>query len=307
MEERVTELEEALCELQDQLAEERAGNNNNNNDKNEKDEALTQKLEEMRQLYEKEKSLREAQLLKQIELPDHCPSQPEEEELTTRRLSYPARESMSAAPPSPSIGRDRSGVEPRARQVRSPHRLDTRYADPTEQSLGRSPTPAAQRAPAELTVEPLVGGRETPAPRYSSTGSPADLLFNSSAGRVVVSCYGRRLQRLVFAHGQPEELSCSALGSLSHTIYAARHRGKADGHVYAFSLRVGPYDGDLLIGFADRYLPMESFGEQRNSRHYKSGQLYYIQLADGSLVVPVTRGARGGLPRLARGRRAGGR
>lgn len=219
----------------------------------------------------------------------------------------------------------------RARALRSPHRLDRRgeghvsAAGPRSSSLAhrhgsRSP------APEEVYVDPHSQSLSCSAMRMSSVSfnatrsespryrlapsvfcpsSPRDLVFASTAGRLLLSHHGRRLQRLLFQPGSPTSManaastasssdavvSASALGSLSHTIYTARAEAAAsagydagDRNLFRYTVRLGPQCEDVLVGFADRSVPLEGYGEVRASLRYPG--CYYLHLGEGSLYSP---------------------
>ncbi|CAG9579302.1 conserved hypothetical protein [Leishmania major strain Friedlin] len=123
-----------------------------------------------------------------------------------------------------------------------------------------------------------------------------ELQFSSSAGRLLLSKRGHRVQRPVFSAAANEaadlDVCCAAIGSVSHTIYASHMLAKGHyhlKHIFRFIVRVlsdcKSGGGDILIGFADRHIPMESFGAKRNALRYRG--CYYLSLRDGGLFCPA--------------------
>ncbi|TPP42625.1 hypothetical protein CGC21_11550 [Leishmania donovani] len=124
-----------------------------------------------------------------------------------------------------------------------------------------------------------------------------ELQFSSSAGRLLLSKRGHRVQRPVFSAAANEasdlDVCCAAIGSVSHTIYASHMLAKGHyhlKHIFRFIVRVlsdceSGGGGDILIGFADRYIPMESFGAKRNALRYRG--CYYLSLRNGGLFCPA--------------------
>ncbi|KAL7701317.1 hypothetical protein NQL31_006404 [Lotmaria passim] len=160
-------------------------------------------------------------------------------------------------------------------------------------------------------------------PEDSSTSSTAgaaayrgpDLLFSTTAGSLLVSKRGRQVHRPMVvasrslpcsgtdtndgtgkekAKGDNETETdvvacCAALASMSHSIYASRMNAAGLYHLqhrYRFVLRVLTDSdvGEVLVGFADRYVPLESFGAKRNALRYKG--CYYVSLQGGRLYAP---------------------
>ncbi|CCW65157.1 unnamed protein product [Phytomonas sp. EM1] len=185
---------------------------------------------------------------------------------------------------------------PRARSPRGVHTLDPIRVDPGVGGGGRAedgPLPLPRSPPFPQGVLPEGGG---------AGSSPADLVFGASAGRLLVRGGGRRLARPLTTPGAREDLAASALGSISSALHAARRRRDwgvgggggglgAEGLCYRFTLRLGalpPADADdagIAIGFADRLLPMESFGAARNSVRYAG--CYYLHLPYGGRFAPA--------------------
>lgn len=145
-------------------------------------------------------------------------------------------------------------------------------------------------------------------PFFLSPPSPAGLSFTVSAGRLLVSHRGRRLERRLFQSSAASSLlpqhfpdgggggggsgvvSTSALTSLSHKLHVARSRST----LFAFTIRLldlkhgsRSRSEGVLIGFADRFLPMEGFGDGRNSLRYE--QCYYLNMTTGRLFCPGRR------------------
>lgn len=136
----------------------------------------------------------------------------------------------------------------------------------------------------------------TPGSGFAAAHPPGvELQFSTTAGRLLVSKRGRRLERPVFpvsgsaGNGQQDEVRCAALASMSHAIYASHMSAAGLFHLkstFQFTVRVvrsgaGDGTGDLLVGFADRYVPMESFGSKCNAVRYSG--CYYLSLRSGSL------------------------
>ncbi|KAG5497599.1 hypothetical protein JKF63_03864 [Porcisia hertigi] len=123
-----------------------------------------------------------------------------------------------------------------------------------------------------------------------------ELQFSNTAGRLLLSKRRQRVQRPVFpavTRGADfVDVCCAALGSISHRIHfsmmsnAGRHHLK---NSFRFTIRVlsdcGNGDGDILVGFADRYVPMESFGDKQNALHYNG--CYYLSLREGRIFCPA--------------------
>ncbi|KPA78905.1 hypothetical protein ABB37_05969 [Leptomonas pyrrhocoris] len=142
----------------------------------------------------------------------------------------------------------------------------------------------------------------------SSTAHRPDLLFSTTAGALLVSKRGRQLHRpLVAARSLPRGgggggvrgdvnsedgtngACCAALASMSHAIYASRMNAEGLFHLkddYRFVLRIltDCEAGEILVGFADRHVPLESFGAKRNALRYRG--CYYLSLNGGGLYAP---------------------
>ncbi|KAG5471355.1 hypothetical protein LSCM1_01439 [Leishmania martiniquensis] len=124
-----------------------------------------------------------------------------------------------------------------------------------------------------------------------------ELRFSSTAGRLLLSKRGRCVQRLVCptaVRGEANlDVCCTAIGSVSHTIYASHMSAKGYHHLkhtFRFIIRIlsdweSCDGGDILMGFADRYVPMETFGAKRNALHYSG--CYYLSLRNGRLFCPA--------------------
>ncbi|GET91135.1 hypothetical protein, conserved [Leishmania tarentolae] len=171
-------------------------------------------------------------------------------------------------------------------------------------------TSALQPYPSDSSVSAVSAFSELPATAvyYFTRGAgnsgreeglftPLELQFNSSAGRLLLSKRGRCVQRPVFRAEENEvadlDICCAAIGSVSHTIYASHMLARGHyhlKHIFSFIIRVlsdceSSGGGDVLVGFADRYVPMESFGAKRNALHYKG--CYYLSLRNGGLFCPA--------------------
>ncbi|KAK7201569.1 hypothetical protein NESM_000221300 [Novymonas esmeraldas] len=182
------------------------------------------------------------------------------------------------------------------------------HAD-TPRSLPLSWTAAAAEVGAATSVAALAQSfLELPAPSlYYHSGSAlgssdhvearvgADVQFSNTAGRLLVSKRGRRVHRPVCAGSATEtshgDMCCAAMGSMSHTMYASHMSAKGLyhlQHVFCMVVRVlvdCDGDGDILVGFADRYVPMESFGAKANAHRYHG--CLYLSLRSGSLFSPA--------------------
>lgn len=173
--------------------------------------------------------------------------------------------------------------------------LDALYS---EQPLPPVYTPQRE-APTATNTTSAGGGA------VAAGGRPFDLLFSSTAGRLLVSKRGRQLHRPHLparslprssTDGAGEEegdaeasCCCAALASLSHTLFSARMAAEGLYHVkhtYRFVLRVltDCEAGDILVGFADRHVPLESFGDRGNALRYRG--CYYVGLRGGRLYAP---------------------
>ncbi|KAG8341419.1 hypothetical protein TRVL_07752 [Trypanosoma vivax] len=113
--------------------------------------------------------------------------------------------------------------------------------------------------------------------------------FAITGGRIGVSECRTRLWRLSLPH-IVDSLSCSALGSLDHRDFLAAHRystsrSPAPPPCFSFVVRVGANCDDVLIGFADRQLPLEVFNPALNSFSYTN--CYFLHLGRGTLYCPL--------------------
>nr|CCM17903.1 hypothetical protein, conserved [Leishmania guyanensis] len=174
-------------------------------------------------------------------------------------------------------------------------------------ALVTSPT-ALQAYRSDSIAGPSAASSELPATSvYYSTGcsygtdggagqrARVELQFSDTAGRLLRSMRGRRVQRPVFPAAENEaaelDVCCTAIGSISHTIYASHMLAAGHYHLkhtFRFIIRVlndCRSGGDILIGFSDRYVPMESFGAKRNALRYSG--CYYLSLRDGCLFCPA--------------------
>jgi hypothetical protein len=142
----------------------------------------------------------------------------------------------------------------------------------------------------------------------SAANHRAALLFSTTAGCLLVSKQGRQLHRPLVATSSAAEgvveraaddsatEACyAALTSMSHAIYASRMSAAGLYHLqhkYRFVIRVltDCATGEVLVGFADRYIPLESFGVRRNALKYHG--CYYVSLQGGVLYAP-SQGIRG--------------
>ncbi|EAN93292.1 hypothetical protein C3747_141g28 [Trypanosoma cruzi] len=118
------------------------------------------------------------------------------------------------------------------------------------------------------------GGIRGPNPRHT---------FGFTGGRLQVSNNGTRLQRLLLP-GVLDTMTVSALGALDHrTILTAQQ--SAAPSCFEYTIRVCMHCDGLLVGFADRYLPLEGFGPAQNSLRYTN--CYYLHLGRGTLFCPA--------------------
>ncbi|KPI87239.1 hypothetical protein ABL78_3676 [Leptomonas seymouri] len=196
----------------------------------------------------------------------------------------------------------------------SPHRsqaFETRSPRRASQSVSIMTKGAALDAIyAELPLPPVYPSARADstdaAAAYTSTAAcHLDLLFSTTAGALLVSKRGRHVHRpLVATRSLPRssggggqatgdegarDACCAALTSMSHAIYTSRMSAEGLFHLkyrYRFVVRVlADCDGgELMMGFADRYVPLESFGAKRNALRYKG--CYYLNLQDGGLFAP---------------------
>ncbi|KEG06161.1 hypothetical protein DQ04_15571000 [Trypanosoma grayi] len=160
-----------------------------------------------------------------------------------------------------------------------------------------SPFPRPPRAEDDAAeAEAAVDG--SPARRlYANGGSSGNATlrhtFGFTGGRLEVSHGGTRLQRLLLP-GVVDLMACSALGALDHRTFLDAQQGTASppssssslsSSCFAFTVRVGMHCEGVLVGFADRYLPLEGFGPAQNSLRYTS--CYYLHLGRGTLYCPA--------------------
>ncbi|EKF38162.1 hypothetical protein MOQ_001631 [Trypanosoma cruzi marinkellei] len=118
------------------------------------------------------------------------------------------------------------------------------------------------------------GGIREPIPRHT---------FGFTGGRLQVSNNGTRLQRLLLP-GVLDTMTVSALGALDHRTVLTAQQSAAPS-CFEYTIRVCMHCDGLLVGFADRYLPLEGFSPAQNSLRYTN--CYYLHLGRGTLFCPA--------------------